>query len=30
MGKRFSFPYVDISSDVSKCKFIFKNKGLEC
>ena len=29
MGRKFSFPFVDISSDVPKGKFILKNNGLE-
>ena len=28
-GRKFSFSYVDMS-DMSKCKFIFKNTSLEC
>ena len=27
LGRKFSFPYVDIQSDVPKCKFILKNKN---
>ena len=29
MGLKFSFPYVDDQSDVSKSRFIFKNRSLE-
>ena len=29
MGGKFSFPYVDISFDVTKCKFIVKNGSFE-
>ena len=30
MGRKFSFPNVDIQSDVPICKFILKNDSLEC
>ena len=29
-GKKINFPYVDIWSDVSKRKYIFKTSNLEC
>ena len=30
MGSKFSFPYVDISTDVAKCKLILKSRSLKC
>ena len=30
IGSKFSFPYVDIQSDVPKCKFILKNSSVKC
>ena len=30
MGRKISFPCVDIWSDLPMCKFILKNSSLEC